>query len=212
MDPVLLTLLLERLAWAGGAGAVGYGFLKANSWTWPLLRGAASWARKRLPGRETQRKLDLVLGQVYPNSGGSLFDLTKRNEQCLARIRWHLAIVEAQVHAMRDGAGVLSYTTNAEGVHVQSSRPLLELVGMTAEDAAGLGWKNCIAPGDLAHYTEDWGSAVQDKRDFPGYRLRLRNVRSGQLIPVRVMADAVRVDGAVVGWMGRIDTLEEQES
>jgi len=205
MDPVLLALLVERLVVGGGAVAVGYGFLKSNSWTWPLLRRSLSWAKTRLPGRETQRKLDLVLGQLYPNGGGSLFDLTKRNEECLTRIRWHLAVVEAQSHSLRDEAGVLAYTTNAEGVHVQSSRPLLELVGMTSEDAAGLGWKNCIAPEDLAHYTHDWGSAVQDKRDFPDYSLRLRNVRSGQLIPVRVMADAVRVDGAVVGWMGRIE-------
>ena len=205
MDPVLLALLLERLAVGGGMVAVGYGFLKSNSWTWPLLRRSLSWAKTWLPGRETQRKLDLVLGQLYPNGGGSLFDLAKRNEECLTRIRWHLAVVEAQSHSLRDEAGVLSYTTNAEGIHVQSSRPLLELVGMTTEDAAGLGWKNCIAPEDLAHYTQDWGSAVQDKRDFPGYSLRLRNVRSGQLIPVRVMADAVRVDGAVVGWMGRIE-------
>jgi PAS domain S-box-containing protein len=204
MDPVLLALLLERLTWGAGVVAVGYGFLQRNSWTWPLLKRSLAWAKTRLPGRETQRKLDLVLSQLHPNGGSSLFDLTKRNEEVLIRIRRHLAVVEAQSHAMRDGAGILAYTTNAEGVHVQSSRPLLQLVGMTAEEAAGLGWKNGIAPEDLGHYIEDWGSAVQDQRDFVG-ELRLRNVRSGQLMPVRVTADVVRVDGVVVGWMGLIE-------
>ena len=204
MDPVLLALLLERLAWGGGAIAVSYGFLQRNSWAMPLLKQGFAWAKKRLPGRETQRKLDMVLSQLHPNGGSSLFDLTKRNEEALMRIRRHLAVVEAQSHAMRDGAGILAYTTNAEGVHVQSSRPLLQLMGMATEEAAGLGWKNGIAPEDLGHYIEDWKSAVQDQRDFVG-EVRLRNVRSGQLIPVRLTADVVRVDGAVVGWMGLVE-------
>jgi len=207
MDPVLLALAIERVSWLAGGLAVGYGFLRRNEWILPMTRRFGGWVLQRLPGHETQRKLDMVVSQLYPNGGGSLFDLMKRNEQSLGQIRRHLAIVEAQSHAMRDSAGMLAYTTNAQGVHVQSSRPLLQLVGMGSEDATGLGWKNCIAPGDLQHYAENWASAVADGRDFL-CDVRLRNVRSGQLIPVRVMADVVRVDGAVVGWMGRIERVE----
>jgi PAS domain-containing protein len=207
MDPVLLALLVERLTWGAGAIAVSYGFLQRNSWTWPLLQKSAAWMEAHLPGRQTQRKLDMVVAQLYPNGGGSLFDLSKRNEEALGRIRRHLAIVEAQSHSIRDGAGVLAYTTNAEGAHVQSSRPLLQLVGMTPDDATGLGWKNCIAPADLPHYAENWASAVQDGRDFI-CDVRLRNVATNQLIPVKVTADAVRVDGEVVGWMGRIERVK----
>lgn len=207
MDPVLFALLLERLTWAGGALAVGYGFLQRHEWSWPLLTRAGRWASSRLPGRETQRKLDLVLSQLYPNGGSSMFDLMKRNESCLGQIRRHLAIVEAQSHAFRDSIGMLAYTTNPEGAHVQSSRPLLELVGMAPEEATGLGWKNCIAPEDLGRYAESWASAVEDERDFL-CDVRLRNVRTGALIPVRVAANVVVMDGAVVGWMGHIERRE----
>jgi PAS domain-containing protein len=211
MDPVLLAFLLERLSWAVGIGAVAYGFTQRNPWVLPLLQRGSAAAGRLLPGRQIQHKLDLVLSeqqqvrqQLYPNGGSSLFDLSKRNEATLGRIRRHLAIVEAQSNSMRDSGGMLAYSTNPDGEHVQSSRPLLALLGMEPGEATGLGWKNCIAPADLSEYVESWGSAVEDGRDFI-CEVRLRNVRSGQLIPVKVTADVVRVDGEVVGWMGRIE-------
>jgi len=214
MDPVLLALLVERLSWVFGVGAVAYGFTQKNPWVLPLLQRCGAAAGRLLPGHQTQRKLDLVLSeqkqmrqQLYPNGGSSLFDLTKRNEVALGRIRRHLAIVEAQSHSMRDSTGMLTYSTNAEGEHVQSSRPLLALLGMEQGEATGLGWKNCIAPSDLSEYVEGWSSAVEDGRDFI-CDVRLRNLRTNQLIPVRVTADAVRVDGEVVGWMGRIERVK----
>lgn len=207
MDPVLLALLLERLAWACGVAAVSYGFLQRNEWAWVTLKAVGRWGVNRWPGRETNRKLDLVLSQLYPNGGGSLFDLMARNEQSLGQIRRHLAIVEAQSHGFRDSIGMLAYTTNSQGAHVQSSRPLLELVGMTPQEATGLGWKNCIAPEDLSHYAASWASAVADGRDFL-CDVRLRNVRTGALIPVRVAANAVTLDGQLVGWMGHIERRE----
>jgi PAS domain S-box-containing protein len=207
MDPVLLALLIERLAWVAGGAVVLGGWMHRNPWVMPTARRALDWVAEHRPGAATHRKLDALLTQVYANGGSSMFDAVARLESGQGAIRDQLTLLEAHVAAVRDGSGVLSFLTDASGSWLQCSRPLLELMGMEQGEVIGNGWKNALDTACAEAFVQRWRSAVDEQRDYYG-EIGLRNVRTREVVPVRMFVDVIHdPTGELRGWVGRVGRL-----
>ena len=207
MDPVLLALLIERLAWTAGGAIVLGGWMHRNPWVLPMARRGLEWVIKHRPGAATHRKLDALVAQLHANGGSSMFDVVTRLEQGQGAIRDQLTLLEAHVAAVRDGSGVLSFLTDEHGAWVQCSRPLLELMGMEHGEALSKGWKNALEQEESEAFVRHWRSAVEDERDYYG-EIGLRNVRTAEMVPVRMFVDVIHDStGILRGWVGRVEKL-----
>lgn len=207
MDPITLALLLERLAWIFGGVTVVFGWSQRNSWVYPLLKGSAGWALAHRPGVEVQRKLDLLVHQLYPNGGTSLFDKVTALRDGQLEIKEKLLLVQVQGEMGRDGAGMCTFVTDASGGFISCSRPLLALACMEMSAMRGLGWKNAIDQEVLPEWVAIWSSAIEDRRDVLGQTV-LRCPLTGELTIVRCNAFCIHSDERVLGWVGRFDKLE----
>lgn len=140
--------------------------------------------------------LERIEGMLKPNGGSSLFDAINRIEKQMAinQTAQRLVLIE-------DTA--IMFWTDAGGRNVRVSKAYAELVGRAPEEMLGEGWKSHVAASCRKAVAEEWAFAVKEKREFY-MRLEMENRSTHRTITADVAALPAKVEGEVVGYVGRI--------
>jgi diguanylate cyclase (GGDEF)-like protein/PAS domain S-box-containing protein len=93
------------------------------------------------------------------------------------------------------------FAANADGEWVSANERLCELIGLSAEQALGSGWKRALHPDDAARAAAEWDRACRAREDVT---IECRFRRSdGSVVRVEISASAVRDPrNASTGWVG----------
>ena len=129
-------------------------------------------------------------------------DPERPSEEVLAQLQQQL----------RDFGEAFHYGTwmcDADGCALHISRSFLELLGMTFEEAKGLGWASRLPPEDAARAVRDWETALCEEIPWASEN-RFRN-REGRYRNVLTRAVPIRGPGGqVVAWTGiNLDITEQ---
>lgn len=141
-------------------------------------------------------KLDLILEELKPNSGGSVKDV-------IARLDAKLSLGEEQ--------RLLLLNTNVNGIWVSNqlgdctwvNDTLRKKVGAKDfSDLIGDNWINCVHPGDRRMVIDEWDDAVRNGRDF-NLHYKLINMETQVPIQVHGVAKPARdYKGSLIGYNG----------
>lgn len=139
---------------------------------------------------EVIAKLDQVVHEVTPNSGGSMRD----------EVRGLRATLRAHGEASAQGL----FETNGRGECLWSNSTYLRWTHTSLQQTLGYGWVNCIAESDRERIREAWDAAVEEKREFRGRYAMVDSV--GNEFGVDCIARPVRTGAAdeITGWVGTI--------
>jgi PAS domain S-box-containing protein len=134
------------------------------------------------------------------NGGSSLFDAIHRIEKQMAinQTAQRLVLIE-------DTA--IMFWTDAEGRNVRVSKAYAEIVGRSPDEMLGEGWKSQVAAHCRKTVAEEWSYAVKERREFY-MRFEMENRSTHKIITVDVAALPAKVNGEVVGYVGRITVVE----
>lgn len=146
-------------------------------------------------------RLDRLEAQVKPNGGTSLRDVIDRMSarlegvETLNRTRWYM------------DPQIASFRNDEHGNCTAANLRLCQLFRVPESEIIGMNWRNCVHPGDIERCTREWMEAVKLGQDF-AMRLRYQDV-DGIPIPALCTAKAMRVAGAVTGWIGIVEPEEK---
>ena len=132
------------------------------------------------------RAMRVALGS---NGGKSLADVIHRTS--------------GRVNLMVDLMPGATWEASHTGENTRVNPAFEKLLGRSAAEISGHGWKNMLHPDDAVAYIASWESAVHDQR---AYRAQVRFVtKSGVILPVIVAASPAvgLADGSRL-WMGSI--------
>ena len=99
------------------------------------------------------------------------------------------------------------FCSDVEGQCTGSNDSLLEITGMTADEALGWGWASAIHPDDRDATMEAWKAQVERGVAFRA-EFRLVNVKTGAVQWTRAQASALRDDdGTIIGYCGQLSLI-----
>lgn len=143
------------------------------------------------------KKLDIILKELSPNSGTSIKDQLNRLENSHA-------MSEDQRRLLMNNSPQGIWTSDATGSVTWLNTTFTNKVGAAADELLGNNWINCIHPDDRKKVIEEWGNAVKDGRTF---NLFYRLVNLDTQIPINVKAigtPARNYDGNIIGYNGTV--------
>lgn len=149
---------------------------------------------------EERQALHRIEAMLRPNGGTSLFD-------AIARIERQMAINQTAQRLVLIEDTAMMFWTDAEGHNVRVSKAYAELVGRSADEMLGEGWKSHVAAHCRRAVAEEWASAVRDRREYY-QRIEMENRTTHEIIVADVAALPAKVQGQVVGYVGRITLVE----
>jgi PAS domain S-box-containing protein len=157
-------------------------------------------ANMLLQNADERAALTRIEGMLKPNGGSSLFDAINRIEKQMAinQTAQRLVLIE-------DTA--IMFWTDASGRYGRVSKAYAELVGRSAEEMLGEGWKSHLASNCRKSVAEEWSYAVKERREFY-MRLDMENRSTHRIITADVSALPAKVQGEVVGYVGRVIIVE----
>jgi PAS domain S-box-containing protein len=149
----------------------------------------------------------VMVGGVPTHLRGLTIDITtrKENEEALvaseARYRV-LADLNPQGIWMGDPAGNVTY----------ANQGLLDYIGFTLEDLAGLGWLHAFYPDDRQRVSETWAHSVATGEDYD-IEARMVRARDGRPRWWWFRAQAVRDDsGKILDWLGIAIDIDDRRT
>jgi two-component system CheB/CheR fusion protein len=147
------------------------------------------------------------------NAGGDIigaiacWEDVSRQKEAEEALRRSEALYRAVGESTRYGA----FVCDGEGRNIYASPSFLELVGMTQEQCAALGWMSALHPDDHAPVTAAWqeclraGSPLDCEQRFLG--------RDGRYHPVLARGVPIRDDdGRIVQWAGLLLDVSNMKS
>lgn len=148
----------------------------------------------------TQRKLDTIVrdGQeLHPNAGSSLRDAVNR-------IEGGMAMHSAQLQASFEAGGVQTFEADKAGMWTGAHGVFASDVGLALDEMNGTGWVNALTEGTRAAALSEWQSAVTTGRDIR-FDVDLRHIDGGDVMPHRIHARRLTVNGSPAGYFGVIE-------
>ena len=206
-DLLLTALTIERLILAGAFSASVLAWLGKNEWVLPVGKRFVSFIRGRLPGRKNYVLLKKLEHQLYPNTGGSMFDGITRIEENQLVIALEVQRVIRRMQARDDREKLITFITDEKGQCLTASKAYCDLVGLTLEEVLRDGWKNIFLDVEREGIYAEWESAIQELRDFHVI-CTYRNVQTLEQHCVRVDAYVARFGRKAAGWVGEVTLLE----
>lgn len=140
---------------------------------------------------------------------GRLYDAKEQSESRLARLEATEGALRGSVgrfQALTQLAPVGIFQTDAHGATIFVNEHYLRLTGMTANQAAGQGWRRAVHPDDLQRVHDRWNRAFASHTDFSDeYRYRRPG---GDVVWIYGMATPLRDEsGAVTGYLGAVSDI-----
>lgn len=141
-------------------------------------------------------KLDLILDELKPNSGGSIKDTIMRLDKKLSLgEEQRLLLLNTNPHGIwvSDDFGRCTWTNDTLRKAVNAK---------DFSDLTGENWINCVHPSDRRMVMEEWESAVENARDF-NLQYRLIDMKSQVPFNVHGIAKPARdYKGSLIGFNG----------
>lgn len=131
-----------------------------------------------------------------PNGGKSLADVIYRTS--------------GRLNQIIDASERPTWEASATGENTRANPAFEHLVGYSAAELRGNGWKNLLHWDDAEDYFDAWESAVRDVRQFKYEGVRLVT-SSGRIIKVNVVAAPTfaGMGPGMVMWMGSVSVVKE---
>lgn len=152
-------------------------------------------------------QIDKLAKEVRPNGGSSLRDAIDRTALTLANVQHSVDNLALRHHTRWQMAyGVPSWESGPDGKYIAVNHQLCELVKRGRDEIIGSNWKNMIHSDDAQRIFSEWNRVVSEGSDFDA---PARYVTSeGEVVPVRLKAQAMHMGGSIVGWIGVVSQTE----
>ena len=193
----------ERIALAvAGATAAGaliqnYAFLRD-----PLLRFSRALWRRR-PGAQMAIDIAAIRKELTLSNGDSIGVKLAHIYEIIRDNRALALTVSREVRLVSEQLGIALVLTNEYGMVTFANQAYLDLVGLTADEVTGGGWKNVIHPDQRRAVADEWAACIKEGRDFRG-GFAVVNGKTGVAVQVVATAYTVRSNNEVLGWVGHI--------
>jgi PAS domain S-box-containing protein len=158
-----------------------------------VIKPGYMWIRST---HEMFEKLDSILYQLSPNSGGSLRDAIDRIEQ-------NQTVAMNRLRSFFSDSQTAYFEADEYGGYVWANKTFLDLTGRSLQDVMGAGWELVIEQGKRKEFVEEWQRAIESERDFESSVTVVRLGRTS--LPCSVSAHALRDNkGVVRSYIGTI--------
>ncbi|MDX2180741.1 MAG: ATP-binding protein [Bryobacteraceae bacterium] len=170
-------------------------------------------AQTLLNRRDTLLRASFAVAAVLAAGCGWFAAILIRRRRTDDRTRRALAESELRFRTLTNSAPVGIYMATPQSECVYVNDRWSQLAGMTAEEALGTGWANCVHPGDRERVFKEWTAACQSESEWMG-ECRLLHA-DGRVVWIASRSTPIRGgDGKVVGYLGTntdITSLKETE-
>lgn len=145
--------------------------------------------------------MDSLIKEVRPNGGTSLRDAIDKIGVNTTKLQTSVETLTLRnLTRWKMAYGVPSWEADAYGRCISANMELCELLQIPETDFLGWNWKNFIHPDDCLRVFADWRRIVDEKSDFHSSARYVTN--EGQIVPVKLVAKAMALQGDVIGWIG----------
>lgn len=110
-----------------------------------------------------------------------------------------------------DNIDVLIAESDATGETTFVNMALCELLECDPEDWYGEGWKNFIAPEQLAAEVERWESVLANEVNNPFHLVTLITKQTHRRIPTKARAHPLHASGELIGYIGEMYPIHEED-
>jgi len=183
----------EYLAIASGvAGALAVSF-KVLKWGYTTVQ-------------DVQRKLDSIAElsrELVPNGGTSLRDSLNRVEASVAMLTYKMRMV-VELNEWD------AFESDSKGNWTCVTGRFHSHVGLDSDDLLGYGWLNSVHPDDRERISSEWTTALSQERDWIT-KFSSRNIHTGESHEYRIRAEALRMNGSLIGHLGLIERDYSEE-
>ena len=152
----------------------------------------------RLPGILIEQN-NKILKELYPNSGSSLRDAINRLEK-------NQTLVNDRILNIMNHDKTPVFETDSDGLLTWTNIAFMVMTGRTMHELQGYGWINAIYEFDREKVSQQWDSAVEDRRSFEMI-FSYQNT-DGTVYPAFIRAAPVRSSGELVGWTGYVNLID----
>lgn len=150
-------------------------------------------------------------GQGVINETGEIIAIEGfiRDITILKKNQTDLAKSEHLFHTLAKNAGVGIFKTNEKGLTIYVNPKYCELVGLTAEEALGLGWLKFLHPDDRKTIEGNWSNALTDQSErIDEYRFVHPN---GKIVWVKgQVSPETGNNGELLGFIGTITDITDK--
>jgi len=180
--------------------AIASGVAGGLAVSFKLLR----WAYRAV--QDVQEKLDIIEGlsrELVPNGGTSMRDSMNRVEASVVTLTSKLRMI-VQLNEWD------AFETDSKGNWTCSTGKFHEYVGLEQRDLLGYGWLNAVHPDDRERISREWAVAIKQERDWIA-KFTTRHIETGQCREYRIKAQALRLNGKLIGHLGLIEKDYSEE-
>lgn len=148
-------------------------------------------------------QLNAIYKEVKPENGPSMKDKFEQMQSQLANVQGSVNKIDRRQRALLTHDGQPVFEADSSGRCTWVNRAYLRMLNATHEEVMMNGWKNFIFPLDRELVSDEWSSAVGDKREF---KLTFRyQTADGEIICCTCDALAIKEDsGELSGYVGII--------
>lgn len=157
-----------------------------------------------------QESIKQILYELKPNGGSSTKDAINEIRRLVKGISTDITQVKE-----RQNVGIYLnpapvFECDQDGHMISINKKFLGLLGMTTQEALGMGWTNQIHPDDVKRVMELWETAIESNSEF-NCRYRFINKHTNAIIPVLATSTINRdADGKVSYIMGTFQILDDE--
>jgi PAS domain S-box-containing protein len=200
---MLLAILGLTVTWVDAIKAAGevatgvvgiWGFIK-----YIIRPTKKAWAKSR----EFCHNVNYAATEMRPNGGTSLKDSVEGLKHSIDAILSTVIRIDQKQIALANHSekGIFEADLNGDTIFV--NRAYCRMIGRTADEIIGKGWKTSVHPDDRDEVSEEWYSCVKERRDFVKTYRMLRPDNS--VVTVDAHAYLLKdLKGATIGFMGFI--------
>ncbi len=142
---------------------------------------------------------------VFIGSMAMFTDITDRKNAEFA-----LQKSEAWFRAMTESSPIGIFFINPEGLIVYCNAADLRMTGLDWNEAMGLKWLKAIHPDDLERVMADWQAAMETGNNYQGNGRYVH--KDGSIVHWNCQTVAVIVEGEIIGHLGTVIDVTEQEN
>ncbi len=194
VDPVLVLLAIMSAIFT---------WSERNNLVLPVLKATGRFLHENRPGARTHDELRQILLKLDQLESNEMHEKLDSIQDFLVHLKKMLAFNIAKKTLLENHVRAATFMTDENGNYVSCSLEYQRMVGMSMEQLRGTEWKRAILPEDLPRWMDLWQSAFNDKRVFIGETLYV-NQETNERLCVRVVADPVKCDGELIGYVGSV--------
>jgi PAS domain S-box-containing protein len=156
-------------------------------------------------------RVEALSAQFQRNGGSSLRDAVDNSQLLLKQFGESLEELRVRNHThWRMDYSASSWEADSQGRWVAANMKLCEMLEVSEEDLIGMNWKNLIYFQDADRTFATWSRVVLEHSHL---NISARcHIPSRGSVMIRFKAQAMKVNGRVVGWIGTAESEATEET